>query len=241
LIEHKVFFEDTPCQWQFDVKFLSGPSTQLETGNVYNIYFNIAGPSSSGGFGRQLGLTWGITLNIKYLTINKQPGTDLSGSDLSGSDLSGSDLSGSDLSGSDLSGSDLSGTSSSYILAPDPSGVTYKFSDYICYPGSLALDVSASTIWITGLNCGLGLPKYSIVNSWQSLANFPDYPAGNEGFVKCFITPSANNFKIGYEPINNRLIFYKTSMDIFNIQPQDIDSTAGYPINEPHVTIDLYW
>lgn len=204
LLENKVFFEDTPCQWQFDVKFLSGPSSQFTIDNTYSIYFNIAGPASSGGYGNHLGLTWGLTLNIKYLTFENQ-------------------------------------TNQPYNLNPDLSGVTYKFSDYICYPGTLSLDISGAALWVTGLNCGVGLPKYSIINSWQSLANFPDYPADNSGFVQCLIVPTSTLFKIGFDNTNNRLIFYKTSMDVFNINPQDIDPDAGYPTNVPHVTIDLYW
>ena len=204
LLENKVFFEDTPCQWQFDVKFLSGPSSQFKIDNAYNIYFNIAGPSSSGGYGTHLGLTWGLTINIKYLTVDDQP-------------------------------------NAPYNLNPDISGVTHKFSDYICYPGTLDLDISGAAIWITGLNCGVGLPKYTVVNSWQSLANFSDYPAGNSGFVQCLIVPPSTVFNIGYDNANSRLIFYKTSMDVFNIAPQDIDPAAGYPTNAPNVSIDLYW
>jgi hypothetical protein len=200
-----VFFERTPCQWQFDVRYLSGPSSVFTLDNVYNIYFNIAGPPSSGNMSDQLNLKWGLTLEVKYLTL------------------------------------DLQETGGPYNLNPDPSGVNIKFGDYICYPGSLLTDVSGAAIWITGLNCGVGLPKYVIVNSWESLANFPDYPPGNEGYVQCIITPPANLFKIGFESTNNRLIIYKTSMDIFNIDPQDIDIAAGYPTTNPHVTISMYW
>jgi hypothetical protein len=209
LIENKIFYENTPCQWQFDVKFLCGPSSQYEVNNRYNIYFNIAGPSPSGSFGQQLLLTWGLTLKLKYVTFNNQPAEPDETDPL--------------------------------LLNPVPALVKHTYSDYICYPGSLSLDVSGATIWITGLNCGVGLPKYTLVNSWQSLANFPDYPAGNEAFVKTVITPSSANFRIGYQESDNQLIIYKTSMDIFGIQPQDIDASAGYPINDPHVTIDLYW